>query len=60
MLSGRDRQRVEPEKIKTLSLGKSWGRGHFVGLGAGEALRIREGGRVCPRGNPDGRNWNVS
>lgn len=31
VLPGKDRQRVEPEKPKTLSLGKSRGQGHFVG-----------------------------
>lgn len=48
VLPGRDPQRMEPEKPKTLSLEKSWGRGHFVGLGAGKALRI--GGAGCVRG----------
>lgn len=51
VLPGNDRQRMEPEKPTTLSLEKSWGRGHFVGLGAGKALRI--GGQ----GVSEGGSW---
>lgn len=50
---------MEPEKSKTLSLGKSWGGGHIVGREQG-GTEDRGGARVCPRGNPDDRNWNVS
>lgn len=37
-------RKVEPEKPKTLNLGKSWGKGLFVGHGIwGEVQMIRAG-----------------
>lgn len=50
---------MEPEKPKTLSLGKLWGGGHLVGPGVEEALKTREGAGcprvtgtgMCPEGN---------
>lgn len=40
--------------------GEIMGMGAFCGSRGSGGTEDKEGGRVCPRGSPDGRNWNVS
>lgn len=49
-------RKVEPEKPRTLNLGKSWGKGLFVGHGIWGGADDKGGVRVCPRENLGGRH----